>query len=49
LLGSILESENHGGATLLEAKDDDPDEAVMALAAAAVARSVPESRLNRSD
>jgi hypothetical protein len=47
LLASILDSESHGGATLLEAKDDDPDEAMMALAAAAVARS--ESRLNRSD
>jgi hypothetical protein len=48
LLGSILDSENQGGATLLEAADDDPDEAVMALAAA-VARPVPESRLHRSD
>jgi hypothetical protein len=38
LLASILDSKDHGGATLLEAGDDDPDEAVMALAAAAVAR-----------
>ena len=50
LLDSILESEDLGGANLLEARDDDPDEAIQALAAvSAVARTVPESRLHRSD
>jgi hypothetical protein len=48
LLGSVLDSENRGGAILLEVLGDDPDDAVMALAAA-LAQPVPESRLRSSD
>ena len=50
LLDSILGPSDHGGATLLEAEGDDPDQALKALAAiCSVARPVPESRLHRSD
>jgi hypothetical protein len=50
LLDSILGSDDHGGATLLEAEDDDPDKAIKALVAAyALTGPVPESRLHRSD
>jgi hypothetical protein len=49
LLDSILGLEDHGGAILLEAEDDDPDEGLKALAASAVARPAPESRFGRSD
>ncbi len=50
LLDSILGPETHGGAILLEADDDDPDEALRALATArAVVLPIPESRLRSSD
>jgi hypothetical protein len=49
LLESTLGLEDHGGAILLQAEDDDPDEALKALAASAVARPAPESRFGRSD
>ena len=49
LLDSILGSGDQGGATLIEARDD-IDEALAALTdVAAVARPIPESRLDRSD
>jgi len=50
LIDSILGAEDHGGAILLEAEGNDPDEALRALASTcAVAEQVPESRLHRSD
>jgi hypothetical protein len=41
LLDSILESEDLGGATLLEARGDDPDEALQALAAVSAVTRPP--------
>ena len=50
LLDTILGSKDGGEATLLEASNDDPDDALAALtAAAAAARPATESRLHRSD
>ena len=50
LLDTILGSRVHGGPTLLEARDDETDEALAALTeVAAAARPATESRLDRSD
>jgi len=50
LLDTILGPRDHRGPTLLEARDDDTDEALAALAeAAATATTATESRLDRSD
>jgi hypothetical protein len=50
LLDEILGSRDHGGATLLEAMDDDPDAALAALTDfAAAASAATEGRLHRSD
>jgi hypothetical protein len=50
LLDTILGPRDHGGPTLLEANDDETDEALAALTeVAAAARPATESRLDRSD
>ena len=50
LLDTILGPRDHGGPTLLEARDDETDEALAALTeVAAAARPATESRLDRSD
>ena len=50
LLDTILGSKDGGGARLLEASNDDPDDALAALTeAAAAARPATEVRLHRSD